>query len=124
MAPESNQTSISSGVRFIVPLHFSHINVTGSTDGLCKSSGCGKFFPCFNSSTLPTHFRCPHFSHTQIGSGVPQYRSRDSAQSLFSSSQLPKRPEPVSAGIQLICLFNSIILGAYFVVLMYHDSRA
>ena len=73
---------------------------------------------------LPTHFSMSHFSHTQMGSGVPQKRSRDKAQSLFSSSQFPNRPSPTSGGTQWICLFNSIIRDAYFVVVMYHESRA
>ena len=59
-----------------------------------------------------------------MGSGVPQKRSRERAQSLFSSSQLPNRPSPISGGTQVICLFSSIIRFAYFVVLMYHESRA
>ena len=61
---------------------------------------------------LPTHFCALQLSQTQIGSGVPQNRSRESAQSLFSSSQLPNRPSPTSGGTQLICLFSAIIRSA------------
>ncbi len=34
---------------------------------------------------------CP-FSHRHAGSGVPQYRSRESDQSMLFSSHLPNRP--------------------------------
>src|SRR5215510_772289 len=102
MAPQSNQTSISSGVRRMVPPHEQE-NVTASTDGLWRSSGSRTFSPSRSSATLPTHFSFLHESQIQTGRGVPQNRSRDSAQSLFSSSQLPKRPAPTSGGTQLIC---------------------
>ena len=36
------------------------------------------------------------------GSGVPQNRSRDSAQSMLLSSQLPKRPSRMVAGTQFM----------------------
>ncbi len=39
-----------------------------------------------------------------MGSGVPQYRRRDSAQSTRFSSQLPNRPSPMCGGCQSISL--------------------
>ena len=45
-----------------------------------------------NSATDPMQRRSSHFSHFQTGSGVPQYRQRDSDQSTSDSSQLPMRP--------------------------------
>ena len=54
-------------------------------------------------------------SLTQIGSGVPQYRSRDNAQSTLLSSHSPKRPLPVSGGCQampaLSSLFNMAMIS-------------
>src|SRR2546422_3840275 len=97
MAPESNQTSMSSGVRLISPPQ-AHANVTSSMKGLCRSSGSRTPDPGFSSAMLPTHFCAEHFTQIQMGSGVPQNRSRESDQSLFSESQLPKRPSPTSGG--------------------------
>ncbi len=99
--------------------------MTSSMYGLCRSSGREAVAPSFrSSSTLPTERFAVAVSQTQIGSGVPQYRSREIAQSLFSSSQLPKRPSPVSGGYQWICLLYAIISFAYAVVRMYQDLRA
>src|SRR3989338_3924020 len=112
MDPESNHTSISSGVRFMLPLHESQTNVTSSTNGLWRSSGSGTFFPRFSSSMLPTQRWGPHFSQIHIRNGSPQNLSLESPQSLFSSSQLQKRLSPTPRGIQLMVLFNSIILWA------------
>src|SRR5260221_12997729 len=115
---------MSSGVRFISPPQ-EHFHVHSSTNGLCKSKSGVRFAIWdLRSLILPMHSCLLHFSHTQIGNGVPQKRSRDNDQSLFSSSQLPKRPLPTSGGYQLIVLFNSTIRCADFVVAMYHESRA
>ena len=42
----------------------------------------------------------------QIGRGVPQKRSRESAQSTLFSSQSPKRPCLMCSGCQPICSFS------------------
>src|SRR6187401_3541528 len=124
MEPESNHTSTSSGMRRISPPQ-AQGSTTSSMYGLCRSSGSGSLAPSRrSSSTLPTERFASHVWQTQMGIGVPQYRSREMAQSLFSSSQLPNRPSPVSGGYQLIFLFPSIISAAYCVVRIYQDFLA
>jgi hypothetical protein len=44
--------------------------------------------------------------HRHTGSGVPQYRSRESAQSTLFSSQSPKRPCLMVSGCQLTVSFS------------------
>ena len=68
------------------------------------------------------HFSSLWSSVAQIGSGVPQYRERDRFQSTRFSSHLPKRPEPVLAGFQLIVSFSAISRSLTAVVLMNHES--
>src|SRR5574340_637126 len=50
--------------------------------GLCRSL---MFFP--SSLREPTTFISPHFSHSHIGSGIPQYLCLDTGQSPRLSSQ-------------------------------------
>src|SRR5688572_10296388 len=78
-----------------------HLAFALSTYGRCKSSSV-KSLPAFsdNSLTEPTHSRCLHSSHSQIGKGVPQYRSRLNDQSILFSSQFPKRPFLIWSGVQ------------------------
>src|SRR5258708_40150015 len=114
---------MSSGVRLTSPPQ-EQVNVISSTNGLGRSSGSRIPFPSRNSAMLPTHFREEQWEQIQTGSGVPQNRSRESDQSLFSSSQFPNRPSPTSGGCHPIVLFSSTMRAAYFVVAMYHDSRA
>src|SRR3972149_11119856 len=59
-----------------------------------------------NSTTLPTASPCPHVSHRHIGNGVPQYRSRENAQSFTCESHSPKRPSFICSGTQLTFLFR------------------
>ena len=58
-----------------------------------------------SSATEPTHVSWPSVQR-QMGSGVPQYRSRDRAQSTLFSSQLPKRPCLMCSGCQPIRSFS------------------
>ena len=47
----------------------------------------------------------------QTGKGLPQYRSRESAQSMLFSNHSPKRPAPISGGAQRILAFCSTIFS-------------
>ena len=60
----------------------------------------------------------------QIGRGVPQYRSRDSAQSTLFSSQLPYRPCLMWSGNQLTPSFTASSRSFTSVVRTYQEVRA
>ena len=60
----------------------------------------------------------------QMGSGVPQYRSRDSAQSTLFSSQSPYRPCLMWSGYQLTDSLTSRSRSFTAVVRMYQELRA
>ncbi len=80
---------MTSGVRVAVTLQSGQGNVTSSTNGRCGSSSDRSRPASADSSARdPTHVSWPS-GHRQIGSGVPQYRSRDSAQSTLFASQSP-----------------------------------
>src|ERR1700733_3185869 len=97
MQPESNQQSITSGTRCMVPPQPGCLqaNVTSSIHGLwttrCSLSDGSAFLAASNlanadglrvliSSTDDGASRWPFASQIQMLSGVPQWRSRDSAQ--------------------------------------------
>ena len=61
---------------------------------------------------------------TQMGRGVPQYRSRLKAQSTLFSSQLPKRPCLMCSGTQLICSLFASSSPFFSVVRMYQEGLA
>src|SRR5262245_55127660 len=118
MQPESNQQSITSGTRFIDALHFAHGKVTSSIHGLCTircSESDGSFsaallnaenargFFASISATDAGASMCWHFSHAQMLSGVPQKRSRESAQSTLPFKKSPKRPSLMCSGAQVMC---------------------
>jgi hypothetical protein len=63
-------------------------------------------------------------SFTHTGSGVPQYRSREIAQSMLFSSHSPKRPVPISGGCQSTRALRASISSLNAVVLTNHDVRA
>ena len=93
--------------------------------GLMAASG--KTPPTFASSSAmePTHSRCGSSTSrpssnvsTQMGSGVPQKRERDSAQSTLFSSHCPNRPVPMPSGCQLMVRFRSTIRSLTSVVRM------
>ena len=71
MEPESNQQSMTSGVRFIVPPH-SQAKVQVSIYGRCSSMSPSMPHFSLSSCLLPMTCTLPHFSHTHTGSGVPQ----------------------------------------------------
>ena len=88
--------------------------------GRCRSS------PTVNptSAALPAQNFSSHVSHTQMGSGVPQYLLRDRFQSMRLSSQLPIRPSRICAGCQ--CTLRLCVSSRSFtaVVRMNHDVIA
>ena len=69
------------------------------------------------------HMKSPSPSvHT--GNGVPQKRSRDSAQSTLLASQFPNRPSRMVSGTQLMVRFSSTIRSRIRLVSMYHACFA
>src|ERR1700683_2231177 len=95
IAPESYQTSITSGTRRAnpsppsTPSQEGQVNVIPSTNGRCGSS-LVRSAPASSDSSArePTQVTCD-CAHTHSGSGVPQYRVRDSAQSTLLRSHSP-----------------------------------
>ncbi len=57
-----------------------------------------------SSARDPTHRTWPS-PHRQTGSGVPQYRSRDRAQSTLLASHSPIRPSRMCSGCQPMVWF-------------------
>ena len=99
-------------------------NVTSSTNGRCGSSP-DRSRPASSDSSArePTHVVWP-FSHSHSGSGVPQYRVRDSAQSTLLRSHSPYRPCLMFGGNQLVRSFSASSWSLTAVVRMYQDGRA
>src|SRR5262249_40875541 len=120
IAPESNQQSSTSGTRRITPPQFSHCSVTSSMYGLCRSKS--SLSP--SSAAELTHLCCLHCSQTQNGSGVPQSRDREMAQSTLFSSQSPMRPVLTWAGTQLVFRLLKSSSALCFVVCTYQESSA
>ena len=76
-----------------------------------------------SSDSEPTQVTCSS-GHTHSGSGVPQYRVRDSAQSTLLRSHSPYRPSLTVAGYQFVRSFCSSSLSLIAVVRMYHEGTA
>jgi hypothetical protein len=76
-----------------------------------------------SSASEPTQVRCPD-AQVQTGSGVPQYRLRDRAQSTLLRSQSPYRPCLMVGGCQLVCSFWASSSSRMAVVRMNHDGSA
>src|SRR3954464_14417885 len=77
----------------------------------------------FNFSIESTIVRSPS-AVVQIGSGVPQYRSRENAQSLTSRSHSPNRPSRICDGSQLMPSFSDTSVSRSFDIATYQLSRA
>lgn len=60
----------------------------------------------------------------QIGSGVPQYRFREIAQSMLLFSQSPYRPVLIVEGYQFVAAFSFNNLSLIAVVFMYQEGWA
>ncbi len=128
MDPESNQASATWGTRSIVPPHPSsgqghaYRSISGRWGSKPSSSPPAR---SASSSNEPSTSRCSSSaSHSQTGSGVPQYRSRERAQSTLFSSHSPIRPSPISSGCQSTEALCSSSRSFTAVVRMYHESRA
>ena len=78
----------------------------------------------FSSALLPITWTLPQSGQTHTGKGVPQYRSRVTAQSMTFSTKLPMRPSRMVSGIQLTLLVNRTSLSFTAVMRMNHSSRA
>ncbi len=103
--PESNHASSTGSTRNARRPHSGQSITTSSTYGRCRSSP-DRSRPASSArrATEPTHVSWPE-SHRHTGMGVPQNRSRDSAQSTLFSSQSPKRPCLMLSGCQPIVSF-------------------
>jgi hypothetical protein len=106
--PESNQASSTGASRLEADPQPSigQSKVTSSTAGRCRSSSLrSRLVNPSSSATEPMHVSCP-WAQRQTGSGVPQYRSRERAQSTLPSSHLPKRPYLMCSGCQPMPSFS------------------
>ena len=124
MAPESNQASITGSTRWASEpsAHSGQAKVTSSMAGRCGSmSSTSRPDSSLSSWREPMQVRW-FASQRQTGSGVPQNRSRDRAQSTLFSSHSPKRPSRMWPGCQSIPWFSSIMRGATCDVAMYHEG--
>ena len=92
-----------------VPSSPGSVKVTSSMNGRCGSrSARSRPVSSDSSASEPTATsRVGSASLRQIGSGVPQYRSRDSAQSTLLFSQSPYRPVLMFSGYQFVFSFSA-----------------
>ncbi len=77
-----------------------------------------------SSATDPMHVSVPQSSQRHTGSGVPQNRSRDNAQSTLFSSQSPKRPCLMCSGCQPMVSFSRSSSALYADVRANHVGLA
>src|SRR5215831_589292 len=120
MAPESNQTSMTSGTRRAAEPQSGHVITTSSTNGRCGSMPVTSLPARLDSSASePTQVTWPA-AQVQMGNGVPQYRVRDSAQSTLLRSQSPNLPSLIVGGCQFWASSSALIS----VVLMNQDGTA
>ena len=141
MQPESNQQSMTSGTRRIVPPHVAQGKVTWSIHGLwtmrCSLSvGVGlpraawkwskaRGLRASMAATLAGASLCSaSLSQIQTLSGVPQQRSRESAQSTLLARKSPKRPSLMCSGSQWTARLFAIAWSLSAVVRMYQAGRA
>jgi hypothetical protein len=68
----------------------------------------------FNSSKEEINSNSSFSLFFQTGKGAPQYRERETAQSLVPSNQFANLFSPICFGIQLIFLFSEINLSFIF----------
>ena len=71
-----------------------------------------------SSSREPTHVKW-FSAQRQIGRGVPQNRSRESAQSTLFANHSPKRPSRMWAGCQSMVAFSASIFSLNSLVATY-----
>ena len=98
--------------------------VMSSTKGRCGSiTDTSEPASSDNSAREPTAVRWSA-SQRQMGSGVPQYRERESAQSMLLRSQSPYRPHWIVCGYQFVASFCANNSSLIAVVRMYQDGNA
>ena len=115
---------MTSGTRRAVSPHSRQEISTSSTAGRCGSTPATSRPASSESSRSDPTAVTWSDRHRQIGSGVPQYRSRDSAQSTLFSSQSPYRPCLMCGGYQFTDSLTARRRSFFAVVLMYQDTRA
>src|SRR6201995_4002098 len=125
--PESYQASMTSGTRRAVCPQSGQANVTSSTNGRCgsrldRSRAASPASPA-SSAREPTQVMWS-FSHSHNGSGVPQYRVRDRAQSTLFRSDSPYRPCLMLGAYQLVFSFSASSWSLAAVVRTYQDGSA
>ncbi len=130
MLPESNQQSMTSGTRRIVPSHRSQDQVMASTQGrwICRCRSTSRAIPSGDFATIASMeagaSACSQASQIQMLSGVPQNRSRDSAQSTLLRRKSPKRPSLRCSGSQCTAWLLSSASRLRLVVRTNHAGRA
>src|SRR3954454_16380430 len=126
MDPESYQASITCGTRRKVPSSPGSVKVISSMNGRCGSrSDRSRPVSSESSASDPTATSFEgSASLRQMGSGVPQYRSRDSAQSTLLRSQSPYRPHWMVSGCQCVFSFSASNWSLIALVRMYQDGCA
>ena len=115
---------MTSGTRVAGSPQVGQSKVMSSTNGRCGSSPL-RSRPAYlpSSASEPTQTAC-RSAQRQIGSGVPQYRLRDSAQSTLLASQWPYRPSLMFPGCQFVRSFSAVSSSRIAVVRMYQDGMA
>src|ERR1700742_378151 len=104
------------------PPQLSQVRTTSSTYGRWGSSSLTPD-SASSSASEPITFRQP-WAQRQTGSGGPQQRPRDSAQSTLPSSQLPNLPCLTCSGYQVTVSLASSSRSLIWLVAMYHDGLA
>src|SRR5271157_4801504 len=114
----SNQTSKTSGNRFILPPHWQSMR-TLSTSGLCSS---GTFWPLLSSSSaaVPMTSILPQSWQVQMGRGIPQYLCLEIHQSRALAIQSLNLADPAHSGYQVILLTSSSIFSRRSDILRNH----
>src|SRR6266576_2540974 len=125
MLPDSNQQSNTSSTRRSSPLPCLLGIVILSILSLWISSNFPSYpLNSFSSCILPTHTASLRSWLTQIGSGVPQYLFRDTAQSLEFAIQFAKRFSLSNDGTQCEPSIFSSIFGIMSGILTNHEGTA
>lgn len=134
--PESNQASMTSVTLRMVAPHFAQGSVTSSIQGLwtmrcsfrlgsaCfaarKASNARGFSASISATEAGASWCSSSFSQTHTLRGVPQKRSRESAQSTLFWRKSPKRPSWMCSGNQRTARLFSMALSLFCRVRMYH----
>ena len=115
---------MTSGTRCAWLPHSGQLMITSSANGRCGSSPVRSRPASRDSSASePAQVACPD-GHSQIGSGVPQYRVRESAQSTLLRSHSPYRPSLIVGGCQFVFSFSASSRSLMAVVRMNQEGSA